>query len=72
MRTVEDCLKDAWQALLKGDTDERDRQCKIAKHILNQQIRVKEGGPLEPGEPIILGQATSRAADTDDDCSGKS
>jgi hypothetical protein len=45
MRTVQDCLKDGFAALLKGDTKERDRQCAQAQHIMNQQVRVKENGP---------------------------
>jgi len=38
-------MQDAFAALLKGDTSERDRQCDLANHILDQEIRVKEGGP---------------------------
>ena len=58
MRTVEDCLKDAWQALLKGDYAERDRQSDMATHIRNQQIRVKEGGPLwDDKESIVVDEA---------------
>ena len=45
MRTVQDCMRDAFAALLNGDTAERDRQCALAKHIINQEIRKKEGGP---------------------------
>lgn len=45
MRTVEDCLKDGFAALLRGDTNERDRQVKMAEHIRAQQIRIKENGP---------------------------
>jgi hypothetical protein len=45
MRTVEDCLRDGFQALLRGDTDERDRQCKMAVHIHDQEIRTREGAP---------------------------
>lgn len=54
MMTAEDCLKQAFQALLRGDTAERDRLCRLAEHIRAQQIRVQEGGQLMPGEPIEL------------------
>lgn len=29
--TIEDCLKGAFQALLRGDLEERDRLCKLAE-----------------------------------------
>ena len=45
MRTVKDCLRDGFTALLRGDTKERDEQMRLAKHIMGQDIRIKEGGP---------------------------
>lgn len=35
--TSEACLKGAFEALLKGDTDERDRLCERAKVILEAE-----------------------------------
>jgi len=29
--TIEDCVKGAWQALLRGDLEERDRLCNLAE-----------------------------------------
>jgi hypothetical protein len=34
MMSVDDCLKAAWQALLRGDTAERDRLCALAENIM--------------------------------------
>jgi len=49
--TVHDCLKAAWEALLRGDTEERDRLCNLAKMgmgeapmvLLNKSIFETEG-----------------------------
>jgi len=54
MKTAEDLLKDAWEALMRGDLKERDRLCDLATHIINQRIRVKEGGPLSASKDILL------------------
>lgn len=54
MRTPEDCLKAAWAALLEGDTGERDRQCALAEHMLEQQRRILAGGEKAmSASPII-------------------
>lgn len=52
MMTVEDCLKKAWSALLAGDTEERDRWCKLAMNLQNGVARYESGGKLIEGEPI--------------------
>ena len=33
--TVQDCLRGAWQALLKGDTDTRDILCAMAERAFD-------------------------------------
>ena len=35
--SVDDNLRAAWAALLRGDTDERDRQCDLAKAALEDE-----------------------------------
>ena len=35
--TTEDCMKAAWQAILKGDYAERDRLCERAKILLEAE-----------------------------------
>lgn len=52
MRTVDDLMKDAWASLLRGDRDERDRLCGLARNVLNAQNRIRDGGKIAVGEPI--------------------
>lgn len=54
MRTVEDCLRSAFSALLRDDMAERDRQCAMARHILKQSIRVCEGGSVMTEKEILV------------------
>ena len=49
---VEDCMRAAFQALLRGDTAERDRLCKLAENLMRAGDRVRAGGPLIEGEAI--------------------
>lgn len=37
MQTTQEHLKAAFEALLRGDTDERDRQCKLAEEALERE-----------------------------------
>jgi hypothetical protein len=52
MLTVEDCMRRAFQALLRGDTAERDRMCALAKNLMNAVDRLAAGGPLIEGDAI--------------------
>lgn len=58
MMTVDDCLRAAWRALLRGDTAERDRYCDLAKNVMAVQDRLGSGYPtveaVVPGAPICL------------------
>lgn len=54
MKTVDDLMRDAFAALLRGDIAERDRLCAAATNLLNAERRMREGGPASLGEPIIL------------------
>jgi hypothetical protein len=54
MKTVNELMRDAFAALLRGDTAERDRLCALAMNALNAVDRVHAGGPLMLGEPILL------------------
>jgi hypothetical protein len=42
MMTAQDCLRAAWQALLRGDTAERDRLCGLANNVLNASERIQK------------------------------
>lgn len=37
MKTVDDYIKEAWQALLKGDTARRDELCAQAERLIHLQ-----------------------------------
>lgn len=58
MMTVEDCMRAAWKALLRGDTAERDRLCDLAKNIMAVQDRLSKGYPateaIVTSAPICL------------------
>jgi hypothetical protein len=57
MMTPEDCLRAAWQALLRGDTAERDRLCDLAHNVINAGERVHRTGDVRQvvqGELIRL------------------
>lgn len=58
MMTVNDCLKVAFQALLKGDTATRDRYCALAENLMACGDRKAAGYPAEEivqqGAPICL------------------
>lgn len=45
MMTVEQCLRAAFAALVKGDTAERDRYCRLAENLIKAGDRVKKHGP---------------------------
>lgn len=53
MRTVESLLRDAFQALLRGDYAERDRLCGLAENLINARDRVERSG--RPSE-ITIGE----------------
>lgn len=53
MLTGEDCLRNAFQCLLKGDTAGRDRWVAMAKAL--QRGRMEN--PLQPRKPIHIGEA---------------
>jgi hypothetical protein len=57
MMTIEDCLRAAFAALLRGDTAERDRYCRLAENLTHARDRVRAGGPLVKGEAIQIGDA---------------
>jgi hypothetical protein len=57
MMSPDDCLKAAWNALLRGDLAERDRMCDLAKNLMNAGERVRSGGPIIEGEAIRVGEA---------------
>lgn len=48
--TVEDCLRGAFQALLRGDTTERDKLCAMAERAF------KTNDPLPGNTPVPLGK----------------
>lgn len=57
MRTIEDCARAAFAALLRGDLAERDRQIALARNLLNAAERIKQSGDYNKvvvGEPICL------------------
>jgi hypothetical protein len=45
MMDSKDCLRAAWNALLKGDLDARDRYCDMAEDLLRRGERIREHGP---------------------------
>lgn len=47
-------MRAAFAALLRGDTAERDRLCKMAEQLIRAQDRVAAGGPLIEGEAIEI------------------
>jgi len=47
-------IQDAWAALLRGDTNEHNRLCDLLLHRIKMRTRVLEGGPMLPGDPIVL------------------
>jgi hypothetical protein len=54
MMTPEDCMRAAWQALLRGDTAERDRLCDLAGNLIRAAERIEQGGQICIGQPIAL------------------
>lgn len=54
MMTADDCIRAAFQALLRGDTAERDRLCALAKNIMLARERLEAGGPIIEGQAIRL------------------
>lgn len=48
--TLEDCLKGAFQALLKGDTAERDRLCALAERTFNNHGNIELPGDTDAME----------------------
>lgn len=57
MMTSDDCVRAAWQALLRGDLAERDRLCKLGEELIRRGDRVRSGGPLVEGEAIRVRSA---------------
>jgi len=41
-------------ALLRGDTETRDRYCRLAQNLTAMKGRHDSGEPLQPGPPIRL------------------
>lgn len=54
MMSVDDCMRAAFAALLRGDTDERDRLCRQAEGLMRAGERLRSGGPLIEGEAIQI------------------
>jgi hypothetical protein len=54
MMTADDCVRAAFQALLRGDTAERDRLCALAEDLMRRRDRLNAGGPLIEGEAIDI------------------
>jgi len=57
MMTIEDCMRAAFQALLRGDLAERDRMCDLARNIINARDRIQKTGDASDiiqGTPIQL------------------
>jgi hypothetical protein len=55
--TVEECLRAAWEALLRGDTAERDRLVRLAQNVMSAGERIKQSGDatdIMMGTPIKL------------------
>ena len=47
-------MRDAWAALLRGDTAARDRYCELAKNLLHTQENLRDGKPPVDGERIVV------------------
>lgn len=58
MLTAEQCLRNAFAALLKGDVAARDRWCGLAQNIMNAQERTKDGDheKIIKGSPIKVNE----------------
>lgn len=55
MMTVDDCMRAAWRALLRGNTAERDRMCALATNLTNARERLDRGYPST--EVVVAGEA---------------
>lgn len=55
--TVEDCLRGAFAALLKGDTATRDKLCAAAERAFNGRAEVPGDTPVYGG-PTIDGECS--------------
>lgn len=53
--TADECIKAAFDALLRGDTAERDRLCKMAEQLMRAGDRVRSGDKIIEGEFIEVG-----------------
>lgn len=51
--TADDCIKAAFQALLRGDTAARDRYCRMAESLMTGKME----NPAQPAKPIHIGEA---------------
>lgn len=49
--TVEDCMRGAWQALLRGDLEERSRLVALAERALKGGDAVQGDAPVEIATP---------------------
>jgi len=58
MMKVDDLLREAFAALLRGDTAERDRLCALAENLIKAGDRVRSGRALVLGQPIMLTDRT--------------
>jgi hypothetical protein len=54
VKTTQDYMRAAFAALLRGDTAERDRLCKMAEQLIRAQDRMAAGGPIIEGEAIEI------------------
>lgn len=54
MKSAEDYMRGAFAALLRGDTDERDRLCRQAALLMAARDRLDAGRPLAEGAAIRL------------------
>lgn len=56
MKTVDDYIREAWQALLAGDTKRRDELCQQAQRLLDLQKNgwSGEGSAIRVPPPTVI------------------
>lgn len=56
VKNVDDYIKEAWQALLKGDTARRDELCRQAQRVLDLQKNgwSGEGSAIRRPPPAVI------------------
>lgn len=57
MKSADDYVRAAFQALLRGDTAERDRLCAMAEQLMRARDRLNADGSLIEGKAIKVGGA---------------